>query len=517
VLFNSYEFIYAFLPVTALLFFAIAASGRALLAAGWLGLASLFFYGYWNPRYIVLLLASIAVNYLMGRGILYLRDMQRLREGRLLLAAAVTFNLGLLAYYKYANFFVNSLNAVAGAGFDLETIVLPIGISFFTFTQIAYLVDAYQGKARETNPVHYLLFVTYFPHLIAGPVLHHSEMMPQFADPRTYRFDATNFGIGSTFFFIGLFKKVVLADGIQPYVGPVFDADPSYPLTFLEAWLGALAYTMQLYFDFSGYSDMAIGLSKMFNIDLPLNFNSPYKAHNIVEFWRCWHITLSRFLRDYLYIPLGGNRQGPPRRYANLMTTMLLGGLWHGAGWNFVIWGGLHGLYLVCNHAWQNFRVKVLGHDLRRQTTAGHVMGVLLTFLAVVVGWVFFRAPSLAVAFNVLQGMAGLHGVVLPEQWAAGLAPDGVATVAGLSFGYLEAFGGTRQVAWIAVLLAIAWGVPNSQQLVGWLRTNVIARVGQYAAEARSWSMLGALSMLITLLAVINGSRGVSEFIYFNF
>jgi alginate O-acetyltransferase complex protein AlgI len=426
-------------------------------------------------------------------------------------------SLGLLGYYKYANFFVDSLNALAGTGFQLGKIVLPIGISFFTFTQIAYLVDAYQGKARESSPVHYLLFVSYFPHLIAGPILHHSEMMPQFADPRTYRFDVTNFSIGAVFFFIGLFKKVVLADGVQPFVGPVFDVDPSYRLTFLEAWLGTLAYTLQLYFDFSGYSDMAIGLSKMLNIDLPLNFNSPYKAHNIVEFWRRWHMTLSRFLRDYLYIPLGGNRHGSPRRYVNLMVTMLLGGLWHGAGWNFVIWGGLHGLYLACNHAWQSFRVGVLGHDLGRQTAPGRAMGIALTFLAVVVAWAFFRAPTLSAALNVLGGMAGLHGVVLPEQWQAVLAPDATAAAAGMAFGNLEAFGGTRQMAWIGVLLAIAWGLPNSQEFVGWLRTSVVSRADPRAAWSRSWSMLGALSVLISLLAVINGSRDVSEFIYFNF
>ena len=516
-LFNSYEFIYVFLPVTALLFFAFSAGGRPMLAAGWLGLASLFFYGYWSPRYILLLLASIAANYLMGRGILRLRDERRLRGCRLLVMAAVTFNLGLLAYYKYANFFVDSLNALAGTGFQLERILLPIGISFFTFTQIAYLVDAYQGKARESNPVHYLLFVSYFPHLIAGPILHHSEMMPQFADRRTYRFEVTNFSIGVIFFFIGLFKKVVLADGVQLFVGPVFDADPSYRLTFLEAWLGALAYTLQLYFDFSGYSDMAIGLSKMFNIDLPLNFNSPYKAHNIVEFWRRWHMTLSRFLRDYLYIPLGGNRHGLLRRYANLMATMLLGGLWHGAGWNFVIWGGLHGMYLVCNHAWQGFRVKVLGHDLERHTARGRVAGAALTFLAVVLAWVFFRAPSFPAAVNILQGMAGIHGAVLPEQWQAVLATGAAATVGGMSFGYLEAFGGTRQMVWVAALLAIAWGLPNSQQIIGWLKTRVVARAGAYAAQSRSWCMLGALSVLISFLAMINGSRGVSEFIYFNF
>jgi len=405
----------------------------------------------------------------------------------------------------------------SGTGFQLERILLPIGISFFTFTQIAYLVDAYQGKARESNPVHYLLFVSYFPHLIAGPILHHSEMMPQFADRRTYRFDVTNFGIGAAFFFIGLLKKVVLADGVQPFVAPVFEADPSYRLTFLEAWLGALAYAMQLYFDFSGYSDMAIGLSKMFNIDLPLNFNSPYKAHNIVEFWRRWHMTLSRFLRDYLYVPLGGNRHGRPRRYANLMATMLLGGLWHGAGWNFVIWGGLHGVYLACNYAWQGFRVNVLGHDLERHTVPGRVAATALTFLSVVLAWVFFRATSLSAALNILQGMAGLHGVVLPEEWQAALAIDRAAAVAGMPFGYLEAFGGTRQIVWVATLLAIGWGLPNSQQIVGWLRTSVVARAVPYVAQSRSWCMLGALSVLISLLAVINGSRGVSEFIYFNF
>jgi len=228
-------------------------------------------------------------------------------------------------------------------------------------------------------------------------------------------------------------------------------------------------------------------------------------------------MTLSRFLRDYLYIPLGGNRHGPLRRHANLMATMLLGGLWHGAGWNFVIWGGLHGMYLVCNHAWQGFRVKVLGHDLERHTARGRVAGAALTFLAVVLAWVFFRAPSFPAAVNILQGMAGMHRAVLPEQWQAVLATGAAATVGGMSFGYLEAFGGTRQIVWVAALLAIAWGLPNSQQIIGWLKTRVVARAGAYAAQSRSWCMLGALSVLISFLAMINGSRGVSEFIYFNF
>jgi len=510
VLFNSYEFIYLFLPATALLFFALSSTGRLTLAAGSLGLASVLFYGYWSPRYTLLLLASIAANFFMGRGILRLRDQGRSGEGRLLLTAAVIFNLGLLAYYKYANLLVDTVTALAGAGLQWEHIALPIGISFFTFTQIAYLVDAHQGKARESSPVHYLLFVSYFPHLIAGPILHHSEMMPQFGDRRTYRFDPTNFSIGAFFFFIGLFKKVVLADGVQPFVGPVFDVDPSYRLTFIEAWMGTLAYTVQLYFDFSGYSDMAIGLSKLFNIDLPLNFNSPYKAGNIIEFWRRWHMTLSRFLRDYLYIPLGGGRRGPLRRYANLMATMLLGGLWHGAGWNFALWGGLHGLYLACNHAWRGFRSGVLGHDLERHTLLGRAAGIAFTFLAVAVAWVFFRAPSFPAALNILQGMAGLHGTVLPQEW------QGAASTVGIPVGTLESFGGSRQTAWIAVLLAMAWGSPNSQQIVAWLRTGIARRAVAYAAT-QSWSVLGALSVLISLLAMINGSRAVSEFIYCNF
>jgi D-alanyl-lipoteichoic acid acyltransferase DltB (MBOAT superfamily) len=324
-------------------------------------------------------------------------------------------------------------------------------------------------------------------------------MMPQFARDETYRFRLDNFLIGSAYFLIGLFKKVILADGIQPYVGPVFDADPAYALTALEAWGGVLAYTLQIYFDFSGYSDMAIGLAKMCNIDLPLNFNSPYKASNISDFWRRWHMTLSRFLRDYLYFPLGGNRSGPARRYANLMITMLLGGLWHGAGWTFVIWGGLHGLYLAVNHGWRALRVRLLGHDPARSTPLGRALGVLTTFLFVVIAWVFFRATSLDAALRIANAMFDLQG--LRDAWARS--------------GELGAFGGARQLAWIAVLLAVAWGLPNSQTLMGRLRqTACLAseRRGEWA-----WLSLGSIGVLVGLLAVINGSRGVSEFIYFNF
>ena len=514
-LFNSYEFIYLFLPLAAAVFFLLSGCGWARAAAGWLGLASVFFYGYWSPRFVPLLLGSIAFNYAMGGRILRRRQDTGEGSARPLLVIAVGANLLVLGYFKYANFFVDSINAAAGFDLYLGHIILPIGISFFTFTQIAYLVDTFQGKVKETKALHYLLFVTYFPHLIAGPVLHHKEMMPQFALPQTYRFQLRNFSAGVAFFLIGLFKKVVLADGIQPFVGPVFEASPGYVLSGVEAWGGALAYTMQLYFDFSGYSDMAIGLSKMFNVDIPLNFNSPYKAENIIEFWRRWHMTLSRFLRDYLYIPLGGNRNGRTRRHINLLFTMLLGGLWHGAGWTFFVWGGLHGVYLAVNHGWRSFREAALGHDLSRSSPLGRSAGVALTLLAVVVAWVFFRATTFEAALRVLSAMAGNHGWILPAEWQAGISA--VALDAAFQVADLRAFGGTRKVLWIVALLLAALFLPNSQTIVKRATGFFAQSVPATLQDCLAWAGLGSAGLVLVIMSAINGSRGVSEFIYFNF
>ncbi len=514
-LFNSYEFLLIFLPLTATGFFALSALGYLRSAATWLALASIVFYGYWSPSYVPLLLASIAGNLLAARAILHYRASQRFSLAKTTLTLAVIANLGALGYFKYVNFLVDSLNFVAHTDLTLAQIVLPIGISFYTFTQIAFLVDTYQGKVQESRVIPYILFVTYFPHLIAGPVLHHAEMMPQFARDETYRFRLNNFLVGSAFFLIGLFKKVVLADGIQPYVGPVFEADPGYALVALEAWGGVLAFTLQIYFDFSGYSDMAIGLAKLFNVDLPLNFNSPYKATSITDFWRRWHMTLSRFLRDYLYIPLGGNRGGPVRRYANLMITMLLGGLWHGAGWTFVIWGGLHGLYLVINHGWRALRVRVFRHDLTRSSFLGRGLALLTTFLFVVIAWVFFRATSMDAALRILHGMFSLEGLVLPVEWRDALAAWLPAEGGWVGFGHLDAFGGIRQLVWITMLLAVAWAFPNSQILIGGFRET--ARIASKSRGTWAWFSLGFIGVLVGLLVIVNGSRGVSEFIYFNF
>ncbi len=411
-LFNSHVFIFAFLPIVLFGFFCIGKYSHAL-ASLWLASASLFFYGWWDVRFVGLLLSSIIFNYgagyLIGHGV----ARQPVSQSKMLLVGAVAVNLILLGYFKYANFFAVNLNHIAGISLPIGEVILPLGISFFTFTQIAFLVDTYQGKVKEYNFVYYTMFVTYFPHLIAGPVLHHKEIMPQFAKRNICHINWDNVAVGLTIFVLGLAKKVFIADSLADFSSPIFDAVKvgEHPMLF-EAWVGALAYTLQLYFDFSAYSDMAIGLSLMFNVRLPMNFNSPYKATSIIEFWRRWHMTLSRFLLDYLYIPLGGNRNGKAHRYLNLMITMLIGGLWHGAGWTFVIWGGLHGFFLIVNHAWRGFKLQIgwLGFGGKLATLGA----AALTFLAVVVGWVFFRSDSFTSSVVMLRGMVGINGVSLP-------------------------------------------------------------------------------------------------------
>lgn len=514
-LFNSYEFIFLFLPVVFFGFFWVAQNSHRL-AALWLAAASLFFYGWWNPQFVLLLLASIGCNYALGYAIGHVRIAKTsLARGSRILAAAIIGNLLLLGYYKYTNFFVGTVNTLAGTSWGSVDIILPLGISFFTFTQIAFLVDVHRGIAREYSFIHYLLFVSYFPHLIAGPVLHHKQMMPQFGHAGTYKLNTGNVSIGLTIFAIGLFKKVILADQFALYANPVFDAaagggEPK----LVEAWIGAVAYTLQLYFDFSGYSDMAIGASRIFNVKLPLNFNSPYKAINIIEFWRRWHMTLSAFLRDYLYIPLGGNRFGITRRYANLMTTMLLGGLWHGANWTFVLWGGLHGIYLVINHGWQALCSRLA----LRGFPGGVMVSGALTFAAVVLAWVPFRAASFAAAMRMLSGMAGLSGVSLPDSFesqfsslaAYGVSFTGIAPVTGL-----DALGIT---AWLTLGLAIVWTLPNTQQ---WLLSDELKDRGSWSVcpkwamwrPSRGIALLTGASLAISILGVTR----TSQFLYFQF
>ena len=341
------------------------------------------------------------MNYLFGRWI-------SINQSKAVLTIAIILNLTLLAYFKYAVFFAS----ISGVG--IGDIILPLAISFFTFQQIAYLVDTLREPTPHKTFIDYCLFVTFFPQLIAGPIVYHKNLMPQFSNRTLFRINAENLSIGLTFFIIGLFKKVVIADELALYTTPVFNAaDTGSDIYFIEAWVAALAYTFQLYFDFSAYSDMAIGLARMVGIQLPLNFFSPYKATSIIDFWRRWHITLSKFLRDYLYIPLGGGRDGNSNRYRNIMIVMMACGLWHGAGWNFLIWGGLHGVYLIINHVWHSMGVTVF------KSGFGVLIAWAITFLSVIISWIFFRSQTWEGAIKILSAMIGLNGISLPH-----LAPE---------------------------------------------------------------------------------------------
>lgn len=493
-LFTSLPFLFVYLPIVFIGFFLFARLHRSI-AAGWLAVASVFFYGYWSVKFVPLLLGSIVFNYTTG----YLVSLWRDRSvwAKRVLAIGIVGNLILLAYYKYTNFF---LLEVVGAHQGIE-IVLPLGISFFTFTQIAFLVDTWKGGTREYNFIQYLLFVTWFPHLIAGPVLHHSQMMPQFRDPEIYRISSRNITIGVVIFAIGLAKKLLIADPISTYADPVFTAAATGgAIDMALAWSGALAYTFQIYFDFSGYSDMAVGLSMLFGVQLPINFNSPYKAVNIIEFWRRWHMTLSQFLRDYLYIPLGGNRHGNARRYINLFATMVLGGLWHGANWTYIVWGMLHGFYLCANHAWQwvGHRVGMVG---RLPKIISVPVSTILTFLFVVVAWVYFRADTVHAAHNVLNAMLGRVPAV---GWASMFGDGSVMIFA----------------AYLAASSAIVWAFPNTYEVIKFIENSVVVSQSEGRRVAEMLCVSGAVvtACLITasLLSTF-GTNVISPFLYFQF
>jgi len=422
-LFNSFPFLFLFLPASLAVYFILGRLGAPRLANASLALASLAFYGFWRYEppgggephrlyaYVALLCASTAANYALGS------VLQTGRRGGLL-AAGIAANLAVLGWFKYSAFAALTLNAWFHLHAPVPRVILPLAISFYTFTQIAFLVDASRGLARELSFGRYCLFVFFFPHLIAGPIVHHSEIMPQFARPEARRWSFASVAAALCWLSIGLFKKVAIADAIAPLAGAVFAH--AGQVTMIEAWAGALAYAFQIYFDFSGYSDMAIGLGLFFNIRLPDNFDAPYRASDIVDFWRRWHMTLSRFLRDYVYIPLGGNRLGGFRRYLNLFLTMLLGGIWHGAGWLFLLWGAYHGALLVICHLWRGLR-KPLPEALARA----------LTFVAVLLGWVLFRAAGPPQARQLLGAMVDLRSLRW-DRWASGMQPSHLAALAGL-------------------------------------------------------------------------------------
>lgn len=401
-MFNSYEFIFAFLPITFFIYFYLNHKRLTEASKGFLVFSSLFFYSWWNIAYLPIILSSMLFNYVLGNSLANNYLKKKKFSKKTILTFGIVANIGLLGYFKYTDFLIENINFTFNTNVELLNLALPLAISFFTFQQIAYLVDSYREETKEYDFLNYALFVTFFPQLIAGPIVHHKEMMPQFAKTKNKVKNYRNIAIGLFIFSIGLFKKVVIADTFAVWATAGFDTATT--LNLFEAWATSLSYTFQLYFDFSGYTDMAIGLALLFNIKLPINFNSPYKATNIQDFWRKWHITLSRFLKDYVYIPLGGNREGEFRTYTNLMATFILGGIWHGAGWTFVFWGLLHGIALVIHKAWSKLGFKLWTW-----------FAWLITFNFINIAWVFFRAKEWSDAMKVLSSMFSLDNVVLPR------------------------------------------------------------------------------------------------------
>jgi D-alanyl-lipoteichoic acid acyltransferase DltB (MBOAT superfamily) len=541
VLFNSPEFLLGFLPATLIVFFLVGATLGPARAQLWLVAASLFFYGWWRLEFLPLLVVSICFNYAVGRAL-------SRRPRRWLLMLGIAGNLAALGWFKYSGFLAAAIDELTGAGLPIPQIALPLAISFYTFQQIAYLVDANAGNAERTSPARYALFVVFFPQLIAGPIVHHRELIEQFERPDVYRPRTTTLILGIAAFALGLFKKVILADplGTQALLAFGPSVDGTAP-GFADSWYGAIAYALQLYFDFSGYSDMAIGLGLMFGIRLPVNFASPYKSASIVEFWSRWHMTLTRFLTAYIYNPISiaitrrraaaGKplfRPSVPKTAPFLMqmalptlVTMGLAGIWHGAGWQFAIFGLLHGAMLVVNHGWRLLR-RALGFG-RPQGWATRGLGVLVTFLAVTVSFVFFRSANLDQALAILRGMAGLGGEVVKVARLGAPEPGTVGPLAAL----LSRFASLQGLVVVGGL-AVVWLLPSAPQYIETLSGTVSARIGSLRRllrwpllRPRQWAAIAyagnnplqgaAIGILLSLALLRALSVAPSEFLYFTF
>jgi len=480
-IFSSFEFIFLFLPLTFCLYFYLNKKKLTILATGSLAFASLFFYSWWNIIYLPLILFSVIINYafslLIAKSKLYKKT---------LLIFGLLFNLLLLGYFKYSDFFLQNINFVFDTNYSLLKLTLPLAISFFTFQQIAFLVDSFKGYVVKHTFLNYIVFVTFFPQLIAGPIVHHKEMMPQFTKTRNKYINYKNIYLGVFIFSMGLFKKVVIADSFSIWASNGFDV-LEY-LSLIEAWVTSLSYTFQLYFDFSGYTDMAIGAALLFNIKLPLNFNSPYKSTNIRDFWQRWHITLSRFLRDYVYIPIGGNKKGSFKMYSNLFTTFLIGGLWHGAGWTFIFWGFMHAFAIVLHRIWS-----ITGINLNK------LVAWFITFNFINISWIFFRAEQWEDAIKILKGMFGFSGVVLPTIFQNITFLQGNKIVIGEVYANFNS--DTEITLWLITALFTSLFFKNSNQIINVYKPD---------------NKIVVFIVLIFTISLMNVDKNV-DFIYFNF
>jgi alginate O-acetyltransferase complex protein AlgI len=489
-LFNSYSFIFIFLPITFFIYFFLNKKRLTELGKGWLFFSSLFFYSWWDIKYLPIIMGSVLFNYFVGRSLSLSSGAEKI-SGRFhkktILVFGIVLNLSLLGYFKYVDFFIGSINLAFNSQISLLNLALPLGVSFYTFQQIAYLVDSYRRKPECEGFLNYAVFVTFFPQLIAGPIVRSSEMMPQYNNIRNKVINYKNISVGLFVFSIGLFKKVVLADTFSKFAKNGFDTGRI--LNLFEAWVTSLSYTFQLYFDFSGYADMAIGAAFLFNIKLPINFNSPYKALSIQEFWRRWHITLSTFLRDYIYIPLGGSRGSSFRTYNNLLATFIVAGIWHGVGWTFVFWGFLHGVALVINRIWRLTHIKL-----------PVVVAWLVTFNFVNIAWIFFRANEWNTAVKILTSMFSLEYVYFPRIFESKLY---FLSEYGVSFGGFLAVieGGYPSAFWFFFSFILIFCFENTMELGVFLKLNF----------KKLLVSAGAFFLAITSL------HKATEFLYFNF
>ncbi len=507
-LFHAPIFLFVFLPVTLIGWILVMKWGRPNYHIYFLCLASIIFYGWWNVSYLWLLLTSIGLNYVIG---VYIVKERGSHKSKKIVAFAIGANLLLLVGFKYAGMLSETLTWLTTIKIEVPVTELPLGISFFTFLQIAYLIDLSKDDSSASSFSKYFLFVTFFPHLIAGPLVHHKELIPQF-DSEKKSVSWEGLSVGLTIFIIGLFKKLVLSQQVSVWSDAMFNGVAAgVTPSFIDSWVGVLSFTLQIYFDFSAYSDMALGLAKMFDIRLPENFNSPYKSTSIIDFWRRWHITLSRFLRDYLYVPLGGNQNGQAQQYVNLMVVMLLAGLWHGASWQFVVWGGIHGIYLLVNHFWRK----------HSPWEIPDILSIILTFTAVLIAWVPFRAVDMNSVVTIYNSMFGFNGVILPEHYQSLFSNElnSKFQKIGITFGSLSLYGGGFQILHLFALLCIVWFMPNTQQYM----CNYQPCIVLTEIEPSRWkwssgmvsSMIFGITAVYLILLAVQGKTG--EFIYFQF
>ncbi len=492
-LFNSYEFIFAFLPISFFVYFYLNRKRLTTAAKAWLVFTSLFFYSWWNIMYLPLILISILFNYTITNTMIeYDKSKRRHLSKKSLLQVGLLFNIGLLVYFKYMDFFISNTNTVFGSDIELLHLVLPLAISFFTLQQIAFLIDSYEGLVEEKKFLDYTIFVTFFPQLIAGPIVHHKEMMPQFASVKNKVKNYKNISLGLFIFSIGLFKKVAIADTFSIWANAGFDVATT--LNLFEAWVTSLSYTFQLYFDFSGYTDMAIGAALLFNIRLPINFNSPYKATGMIDFWKRWHMTLTSFITAYIYTPIVRSFKKLTFHKAMVATvvTFLIAGLWHGASWMFVIFGGLHGLGIVVNHYWQK-KIKI-------KIKINKILAWLITFNFVNITFVFFRAKEWNDAIKVLSSMFSLDNIVLPDRLENKLS---FLSSYGIEFGaWAKDISGDN---WTAIWIIIGFTLVL-------IFNNSIQRINNFQFNYRSVSLTG-FAFIFSILSLDKAS----EFLYFNF